>query len=137
MKLEATTALILSVLLMGSVPNVATGDTPLVDSVSGVDGAAARGRDGPFEPQIVPKHQTRWTGFDERILSLYVRDTFVSESPGCVHPVARATGSSRADGARSDAARRRCVRGCRRWQAGAIRGTRANSGVRHRATRSR
>jgi putative transposase len=30
-----------------------------------------RDRDGSFEPQIVPKHQTRWTGFDDKILSLY------------------------------------------------------------------
>jgi putative transposase len=28
-----------------------------------------RDRDGSFELQIVPKHQTRWTGFDEKILS--------------------------------------------------------------------
>ena len=26
-----------------------------------------------FEPQVVPKHQTRWTGFDNKILSLYAR----------------------------------------------------------------
>ena len=32
-----------------------------------------RDRDGSFEPQIVPKHQTRWTGFDDKILSLYAR----------------------------------------------------------------
>jgi putative transposase len=30
-----------------------------------------RDRDGSFEPQIVPKHQTRWTGFDDKILFLY------------------------------------------------------------------
>ena len=30
-----------------------------------------RDRQGTFEPQLVPKHQTRWSGFDEKILSLY------------------------------------------------------------------
>ena len=30
-----------------------------------------RDRDGSFEPQLVAKHQTRWTGFDDKILSLY------------------------------------------------------------------
>ena len=32
-----------------------------------------RDRHGTFEPQLVPKHQTRWTGFDDKILSLYAR----------------------------------------------------------------
>jgi putative transposase len=30
-----------------------------------------RDRDGTFEPQLVPKHQRRLTGFDEKILALY------------------------------------------------------------------
>lgn len=30
-----------------------------------------RDRKGDFEPQIVKKHQTRWTGFDDKILSMY------------------------------------------------------------------
>ena len=30
-----------------------------------------RDRHGTFEPQFIPKHQTRWTGFDDKILSLY------------------------------------------------------------------
>jgi len=30
-----------------------------------------RDRQGSFEPQIIPKHQTRWSGFDDKILSLY------------------------------------------------------------------
>ena len=38
-----------------------------------------RDRDGSFEPQIVPKHQTRWTGFDDKILSLYARGMTVRE----------------------------------------------------------
>src|SRR5438552_17568135 len=32
-----------------------------------------RDRKGSFEPQIVPKHQTRFEGFDDKILSLYAR----------------------------------------------------------------
>ena len=28
-----------------------------------------RDRHGTFEPQLIPKHQTRWTGFDEKVLS--------------------------------------------------------------------
>lgn len=32
-----------------------------------------------FEPQLIPKHQTRWTGFDDKILSLYSRGMTVRE----------------------------------------------------------
>jgi len=32
-----------------------------------------RDRNGTFEPKIVPKHQTRFTGFDDKILSMYAR----------------------------------------------------------------
>jgi putative transposase len=32
-----------------------------------------RDRDGTFEPQLVPKHQRRLTGFDEKILALYAK----------------------------------------------------------------
>ena len=38
-----------------------------------------RDRDGTFEPKLVPKHQTRWSGFDDKILSLYVRGMTVRE----------------------------------------------------------
>src|ERR1700687_2188396 len=30
-----------------------------------------RDRQGAFEPQLVAKHQTRWSGFDDKIISLY------------------------------------------------------------------
>lgn len=36
-------------------------------------------RDGNFETQLVPKHQTRWSGFDGMILSLYARGMTVRE----------------------------------------------------------
>ena len=32
-----------------------------------------RDRQGEFEPQMIRKNQTRWTGFDDKILSLYAR----------------------------------------------------------------
>src|SRR5437764_10706276 len=32
-----------------------------------------RGRNGTFEPQIIEKHQTPFTGFDDNIISLYAR----------------------------------------------------------------
>ena len=38
-----------------------------------------RDRQGTFEPRLVPKHQTRWSGFDEKILSLYARGMTVRE----------------------------------------------------------
>lgn len=38
-----------------------------------------RDRQGGFEPQLIPKHQTRWTGFDDKIVSLYARGMTVRE----------------------------------------------------------
>lgn len=38
-----------------------------------------RDRHGSFEPQIIPKHQTRWAGFDDKIISLYARGMTVRE----------------------------------------------------------
>lgn len=38
-----------------------------------------RDREGSFEPQLIPKHQTRWTGFDDKIISLYSRGMTVRE----------------------------------------------------------
>jgi len=38
-----------------------------------------RDRHGSFEPQIVAKHQSRWTGFDDKIISLYARGLTVRE----------------------------------------------------------
>ena len=32
-----------------------------------------RDRNSEFEPRMVKKHQTRWTGFDDKILSMYAR----------------------------------------------------------------
>jgi len=38
-----------------------------------------RDRQGTFKPQIVGKHQTRWSGFDDKIISLYARGLTVRE----------------------------------------------------------
>src|SRR5688572_9681973 len=38
-----------------------------------------RDRHGSFEPKLIPKHQTRWSGFDDKILSLYARGMTVRE----------------------------------------------------------
>jgi len=41
-----------------------------------------RDRQGTFEPQIVRKRQTRWVGFDDRVISLYARGLTVREIQG-------------------------------------------------------
>ncbi len=41
-----------------------------------------RDRAGTFEPQIVKKRQTRWVGFDEKVISLYARGLTVREIQG-------------------------------------------------------
>ena len=41
-----------------------------------------RDRNGSFEPQIVKKRQTRWVGFDDRVISLYARGMTVREIQG-------------------------------------------------------
>ena len=46
-------------------------------TIKGEFGEAAidipRDRNGSFEPQFIPKGQTRFTGFDSKILSMYAR----------------------------------------------------------------
>jgi transposase-like protein len=41
-----------------------------------------RDRTGSFEPQLVAKGQTRWHGFDDKILSLYARGLTTREIQG-------------------------------------------------------
>jgi len=41
-----------------------------------------RDRNGSFEPQILQKHQTRFDGFDEKILSMYARGMTTREIQG-------------------------------------------------------
>jgi putative transposase len=47
-----------------------------------VELATPRDRNGEFEPLIVKKNQTRWTGFDDKILSLYARGMSTREIQG-------------------------------------------------------
>ena len=35
--------------------------------------AMPRDRDGSFKPRIIPKHQGRWNGFDDKCIVLYAR----------------------------------------------------------------
>ena len=44
--------------------------------------AVPRDRAGTFEPQLIPKGQTRFEGFDDKILSLYARGMTVREIQG-------------------------------------------------------
>ena len=41
-----------------------------------------RDRTGTFEPQLIPKHERRFAGFDERIVSMYARGMPVREIQG-------------------------------------------------------
>lgn len=58
--------------------NGATGKTLLTD-----DGPlrieVPRDRDGSFEPLLIPKHERRFTGFDDKIVALYARGMTVRE----------------------------------------------------------
>lgn len=47
-----------------------------------VEIAVPRDREGSFEPKIVAKHQTRWTGFDDKVLSMYARGMTTREIQG-------------------------------------------------------
>lgn len=48
-------------------------------SIRRKDAEVPRDRHGSFEPQLIPKHQTRWAGFDDKIISLYARGMTVRE----------------------------------------------------------
>ncbi len=58
--------------------NGTSGKTVLTD-----DGAVAievpRDRAGTFEPQLIGKHERRFTGFDDRVIALYARGLTVRE----------------------------------------------------------
>src|SRR5436189_5745210 len=47
-----------------------------------VDIEVPRDREGEFEPQIVGKHQRRFDGFDDKILSMYARGMSTREIQG-------------------------------------------------------
>jgi len=47
----------------------------------------ARDRAGTFEPRILPKHQTRFNGFDDKIISMYARGMSTREIEGHLHEI--------------------------------------------------
>ncbi|WP_428840556.1 IS256 family transposase [Burkholderia vietnamiensis] len=68
--------------------NGASGKTVITDR-GPVRVEVPRDRDGSFEPILIPKHERRFTGFDERIIAMYARgmsvreiQTFLAESYG-------------------------------------------------------
>ena len=68
----------------GGAGNARNGSTPktLITEQGQVRIDAPRDRAGTFEPQIVRKRQTRWVGFDDRVISLYARGLTVREIGG-------------------------------------------------------
>ena len=48
-----------------------------------------RDRDGSFEPKIVAKHQRRFAGFDDKILSMYARGMSTREIQGHLAEILR------------------------------------------------
>ena len=61
--------------------NGASGKTVLTD-----DGPlrieVPRDREGSFEPLLIPKHERRFTGFDDKIIAMYARGMTVREIQG-------------------------------------------------------
>jgi putative transposase len=47
-----------------------------------VEISVPRDREGSFEPQIVPKHERRFAGFDDKIISMYARGMTTGEIQG-------------------------------------------------------
>ncbi|TDV05684.1 mutator family transposase, partial [Paraburkholderia caballeronis] len=58
--------------------NGASGKTVITDR-GPVRLEVPRDRDGSFEPILIPKHERRFTGFDERIIAMYARGMSVRE----------------------------------------------------------
>lgn len=64
--------------------NGTTGKTVLTDD-GPVDLEVPRDRAGTFEPVLIPKHERRFTGFDDKILALYARGLTVREIQAFLH----------------------------------------------------
>lgn len=60
----------------GSSPKTLKGDFGEIDI------AVPRDRQGSYEPQIVPKHERRFAGFDDKIVSMYARGMTTREIQG-------------------------------------------------------
>ena len=65
----------------GNSRNGTSGKTILTEDGE-IDIAVPRDRAGSFEPQLIAKGQTRFDGFDDKILSLYARGMTVREIQG-------------------------------------------------------
>jgi putative transposase len=61
--------------------NGTSGKTVLTDE-GAVRIEVPRDREGSFEPRIVPKHERRFTGFDDKIVAMYARGMTVREIQG-------------------------------------------------------
>ena len=59
-----------------------TSDKRLKGDFGTLEIAVPRDREASFEPQLVPKGETRWHGFDDKILSLYARGMTTREIQG-------------------------------------------------------
>src|SRR5262245_61634177 len=59
-----------------------TSSKTLLTEEGEIDIAVPRDRAGSFEPQLIAKGQTRFDGFDDKILSLYARGMTVREIQG-------------------------------------------------------
>jgi transposase-like protein len=62
----------------GNHRNGTSGKTVLTDD-GPVDIAVPRDRQGTFAPQLIPKHERRFTGFDDKVIALYARGLTVRE----------------------------------------------------------
>jgi transposase-like protein len=61
--------------------NGTSGKTVLTDD-GPMDIEVPRDRDGSFEPLIIPKHERRFAGFDQKIIAMYARGMTVREIQG-------------------------------------------------------
>jgi putative transposase len=61
--------------------NGTTGKTVITDD-GPVRIEVPRDRDGSFEPQIIGKHERRFTGFDQKIIAMYARGMTIREIQG-------------------------------------------------------
>jgi putative transposase len=68
----------------GNKRNGSTPKTVLTEDGT-VDIAVPRDRDGSFAPVLIPKHERRFTGFDDKILALYARGLSVREIQKFLH----------------------------------------------------
>jgi putative transposase len=56
-----------------------TSEKTVLTDDGAVDIAVPRDRQGTFEPVLIPKHERRFTGFDDKIIALYARGLTVRE----------------------------------------------------------